>query len=67
MKQTAVDYLFEELWDRPKDKMVWYYILEKAKQIEKKQIEDAFTEGCFTVRWDLKSSEQYYKENYETK
>ena len=41
MKQTAVDYLFEELWDRPKDKMVWFYIFEKAKQMEKQQIIEA--------------------------
>ena len=41
MKQTAVDYLFKQLWDRPKDKMVWFYIFEKAKQMEKQQIIDA--------------------------
>jgi hypothetical protein len=67
MKQTAVDWLFQELWDRPKDKMVWYYILEKAKQMEKEQIQEAYTEGCFTESWTLKSSEEYYKENYEQK
>ena len=64
-KQTAVDWLFKELWDRPKDKMVWYYILEKAKKMEKEKIQEAFTEGCFTESWALKSSEQYYKETYE--
>lgn len=37
MKQTAVDWLFQELLDRPKDKMVWYYILEKAKEMEKQE------------------------------
>lgn len=44
-KQTAVDWLFQELLDRPKDKMVWYYILEKAKQMEQEQIEKAFYDG----------------------
>ena len=34
MKQTAVDWLFEQLWDTPKDKFMWYYILTKAKNME---------------------------------
>lgn len=66
MKQTAVDYLFEELWDRPKDKMVWYYILEKAKQMEKEQIiiarQDGLDNGFSNGSWD---SNLYYKETYE--
>ena len=36
-KQTAVEYLFEKLWDTPKDKLTWYSILSKAKQIEEYQ------------------------------
>jgi hypothetical protein len=70
-KQTAVDWLFQELWDRPKDKMVWYYILEKAKQMEKEQIKEAHLNG--QSEWDIKAledinkklSEEYYKETYE--
>ncbi len=66
MKQTAVDWLFQELWDRPKDKMVWYYILEKAKQIEKEQIKDAFDNGYHIGYFDRNYNlEQYYKETYE--
>jgi len=34
MKQTAVEYLFEKLWDAPKDKFAWRYNLAKAKNIE---------------------------------
>ena len=34
MKQTAVDWLFEQLWDTPKDKFMWYYILTKANKME---------------------------------
>lgn len=68
MRQTAVQFLGTKLMYlnmNPKeirDFLEWY---EKAKQMEKEQIEDAFTEGCFTESWDLKSSEQYYIENYE--
>jgi hypothetical protein len=36
-KQTAVEYLFEQLWDAPKDKFVWQSILKKAKEMEEKQ------------------------------
>ena len=36
-KQTAVEWLFEKLWETPKDKLTWYSILEKAKQMENKQ------------------------------
>ena len=37
MKQTAVEWLFQQLWEAPKDKLTWYSILEKAKQMENKQ------------------------------
>lgn len=38
MKQTAVEWLFEQLWEEPKDKLTWYSILEQAKKLEKQQI-----------------------------
>ena len=37
MKQTSVDWLFQQLWETPKDKFTWHSILEKAKQMENKQ------------------------------
>ena len=64
MKQTAVDYLFEKLWEIPKDKFVWQHYLKKAKQIEKEQIEEAFLDGYKSHPY---LAEQYYKENYEQK
>ena len=72
MKQTAVDYLFQELWDRPKDKMVWFYIFEKAKQMEKQQIIEAHgkqlkkTQTAGNYEYFL-TGEKYYKETYENK
>jgi hypothetical protein len=36
-QQTAVEYLFEKLWEEPKDKLTWHTILEKAKEKEKEQ------------------------------
>jgi len=41
MKETAVDYLFQKLWNTPKDKLTWYKILIDAKVIEKEQIENS--------------------------
>ena len=40
-KQTATEYLFEKLWETPKDKLTWNAILEQAKEMEKEQIIDA--------------------------
>ena len=37
-QQTAVEYLFHQLWDTPKDKLNWYAILKEAKQMEKEQM-----------------------------
>jgi DNA polymerase IIIc chi subunit len=52
-KQTAVEYLFEQLWDTPKDKFTWHTILKKAKEMEKQQIEIAFEQG-------MNNSADYY-------
>jgi DNA polymerase IIIc chi subunit len=43
-QQTAVEYLFEQLWDTPKDKFIWHAILKKAKEIEQQQIIDTTTQ-----------------------
>ena len=36
-QQTALEYLFEQLWETPKDNFTWNAILEKAKEMEKEQ------------------------------
>ena len=38
MKQTAVEWLFEQLWEEPKDKLTWQSILKQAKEMEKQQM-----------------------------
>ena len=40
MKQTAVEYLFNELWNTDKDKLMWHSILDKAKEMERLHIEE---------------------------
>tara|TARA_R110000868_G_scaffold39775_2_gene138208 strand:- start:501 stop:776 length:276 start_codon:yes stop_codon:yes gene_type:complete len=65
MKQTAVDYLFEKLWDEPKDKFTWYKIAGDAKDMEKEQIKEAYDAGVWEVGCRNADSEEYYKETYE--
>jgi hypothetical protein len=78
MAQTAVDWLFKALWEEPKDKMVWYAILDKAKEMEKEQMGNLYTEGFKrkayiselmqpVPEWNEKVPEDfiaYYEKNY---
>lgn len=70
MSKTAVDYLFEKLWTFPRDKWIWQHYLEKAKEMEKKQIKDAYIIGGNDLDIQSlenigeKNSEEYYQENY---
>ena len=61
MKETAVDYLFQKLWNTPKDKLTWYKILIDAKVIEKDEIINAYLDGYKSHPY---LAEQYYKENF---
>jgi len=64
-KQTSVEWLFEKLWETPKDKFTWNTILSKAKQMEKEQIIDAYDKGEFNQGCN-EDAEQYYNENYKS-
>jgi len=70
MKQTAIEWLFERLWDEPKDKFTWYALRKKAKEMEKEQIMDSFEDGAESLyrhnfySEDREDSEQYYNETY---
>ena len=61
MKQTAVEWLFEKLWNTDKDKFTWYAILKQAKEMEKEQIVDAFGDGAMDT---LKLGKEYYNYLY---
>jgi len=64
-KQTAVEWLFKQLWEEPKDKMVWYAILDKAKAMEKEQIIAAI-DNFQTNQWgEFLNGEEYYQETYK--
>ncbi len=63
MKQTAVDWMFDQLWETPKDKLAWFKILMEAEEMHKEQIINSWWDGC--QNWDSeKEAEQYYNETY---
>lgn len=66
--QTAVEWLFRQLWDTPKDKFEWYSILKQAKQMEEEQIITSRVTASLLPSIDessyRKEAEQYYNEIY---
>ena len=67
-KQTAIEWLFKQLWEEPKDKMVWYAILDKAKEMEKEQIMDAHEQAYIKMNMSFRAAdraEDYYNETYK--
>jgi len=76
MKQTAVDWLFTQLWETPRDNFTWQIILKEAKEMEKEQIKQAYLdssrETCLSYgdnppHDDPKFAEKYYQETFNTK
>lgn len=72
MSKTATEWLFEKLWETPKDKLTWNALLEKAKEIHKQQaiedmykmqiIDDVDLDG--NVDFIFNNIEHYYKQKY---
>jgi hypothetical protein len=65
MKESAVDWLFIQLWNRPKDRLNWNYFLQKAKDMQREQILNAYMDGYFEE--EIKSVDQfniYYDQIY---
>lgn len=66
---TSIDWLFEKLWDEPKDKLTWHSILEQAKEMHKQEIIDAVGIGSQFDRDYLygyhDKAEQYYQETFK--
>ena len=74
MKKTAVEFLYEALWEAGKDKFIWQIILQQAIEMEKEQMEkvagDWWNEGAsyhYYCKTKYQSFEQYYNETYEKK
>jgi hypothetical protein len=61
---TSIDFLFEKLWNEPKDKLTWHSILNKALERHKQEIIDSYTDGSNMYRnaeWEKPKGEEYYK------
>lgn len=68
MKQTAVNWLHHKMMNPTNHELLeninlWF---QKAKEMEKEQIIEAFKAGAFHPGYELES-EQYYWEKYENK
>ena len=67
MKQTAVEWLIGQLYAPCRG--IPSHIIEQAKEMEKKQIKDAFDSGSDSY-YDIKAPsnpEMYYNETFNTK
>ena len=64
MKQTAVEWLFEKLWNTDKDKFTWHTILKQAKEMEKEQIKNAWLNSL--TKGDFNSADEYYNQTYKS-
>ena len=53
-QQTSVEWLFETMAKIPMTD--WYEVLQKAKEMEKKQIIDAYNEAYFGDKYKWKGS-----------
>ena len=71
MKQTSVDWMFDQLWETPKDKLAWFKILMESEEMHKEQIIDARIDGDenYTLVGNKRKeyAEQYYNETYGKK
>lgn len=69
-KQSSVGFLFEKLWNTPKDKFRWHTILQQAKAMHKEEMIESYCKGCLDISNDntifpRETSEQYYNETFE--
>jgi hypothetical protein len=63
-KQTAVEWLFEQLWDTPKDKLTWHTILKKAKEMEEQRMFEFWNGGIDCTEGGV-CFDRYYNETYK--
>lgn len=62
---TATQWLFEKLWDTPKDKFEWYALLKEAEEKFQEGIEDAYIMGVFDIKNGRFNPREYYNETFE--
>jgi hypothetical protein len=63
-QQTPVEYLFEQLWETPKDKFTWHSILKKAKEMEEQRMFEFWNGGIDCTEGGV-CFDQYYNKHYK--
>ena len=64
-RQSAVDWLYEQMFLEPKSILEHRAILEQAKEKQRQQLDHAFINGKFVYTGSDETSQQYYEDNYE--
>jgi hypothetical protein len=62
---NSLEWLFNELWEAPKDKLTWYYILKQAKEMEmisNEEIDQAAPMGNLTLEEGFIRGAKWYRE-----
>jgi hypothetical protein len=54
---TSIEWLFNELWEQPKDKLTWNSILEEAKLLHKQEMSDSYQNGWMSCEKWFKDKE----------
>lgn len=62
-KQSSVQWLFQQLWDTPKDKLEWQSIFLMAHQMHQEEILDAWLDEA-AIFDSKEKAEQYYNETF---
>ena len=64
-KQSSVQWLFQKLWNTPKDKFEWQSIFLMAHQMHQEEIEESFECGYSSGYKDNgEDGKQYYNETF---
>lgn len=61
-KQTAVEFLYDQIWKTPITE--WGKLLHQAKQMEKEQSFEIFKAGQESMEEGGQGFDQYYNENF---
>jgi hypothetical protein len=58
---TSIEWLFENLWDEPKDKLTWHSIFEKAKEMHKQEMKEMYLKGIENYDPTFKRKDDTFK------
>jgi hypothetical protein len=64
MRQSAVEWLFDQLLNMPDDKLDCYIVLRQAKEMERENIIKAYNTSFLLRDKPYSTAEKYYNETY---